>query len=214
MSSSPRVVVFGGSGFLGSQLVRALALDGMTVTAVARRGRYHAEWPAGINMIAGDVTDQTFVRSVTQGASAVYLMTAGSALAWEDWRRAFVDSAGTVADACTENGVGRLIYVSSIAALYLGAAGRVIDETTGVDSRANLRSYYARAKAEAEKLLFDRHATQKLPVVVMRPGIVVGTELGLRYVLLGVGKRPERSALCPGAGRCRRSGHRAAEARY
>src|SRR5262249_7281329 len=36
------------------------------------------------------------------------------------------------------------------------------------------RNYYARAKGAAEVILMEMHSTQRLPVVIFRPGIVIG----------------------------------------
>jgi len=185
MPSSRKIVVFGGTGFVGSPLVQALADQGASVTVVARRNRRTESWPSEVRLVTGDAGDRDLVMGLTEGADAVYLMTAGSATAWEDWKRTFVDSAATVADCCQKNGVRRLIYVSSIAALYLGDPGKTIDETAGVDAQSNERSFYARAKAEAEKLLLERHAKQALPVVIVRPGIVVGPGGMLNHSGLG-----------------------------
>jgi nucleoside-diphosphate-sugar epimerase len=78
-----------------------------------------------------------------------------------------------VAESCLEQRVDRLVYVSSIAALYLGARGS-IDERTGPDPKAERRSHYSRAKILAEQLLQEMHARSSLPVVILRPGVVVG----------------------------------------
>jgi nucleoside-diphosphate-sugar epimerase len=64
--------------------------------------------------------------------------------------------------------------VSSIAALYLGERGAVATNDTPTDERLNERCDYARAKALCEQLLLDLHKTQRLPVVIIRPAIVIG----------------------------------------
>jgi len=63
-------VVFG-SGPLGRAVMQALVAHGHSVRMVSRSGAM-AETPAGVEVIAGDLYDPTFVRRVTQGASAAY----------------------------------------------------------------------------------------------------------------------------------------------
>ena len=63
-----------------------------------------------------------------------------------------------VAEACLEHGVERLVYVSSTAALYLGATpGRCSDDVP--PTRAAERALYARGKTEAEQALLALHAS-------------------------------------------------------
>ena len=90
-----------------------------------------------------------------------------------------------MAENCLRHRVERLVYTSSIAALYLGERCG-IDERTGPDPKAVKRSHYSRAKSLAEKLLQDLHRTAGLPVVVVRPGVVVGPKGMLNHSGLGI----------------------------
>jgi nucleoside-diphosphate-sugar epimerase len=73
-----------------------------------------------------------------------------------------------------------LIYVSSIAALFLGARDSIVTSLTEADPYPQYRSSYAQAKAEAEGLLLALYRDRSLPVCILRPGIVVG-EGGVRF---------------------------------
>jgi nucleoside-diphosphate-sugar epimerase len=65
----------------------------------------------------------------------------------------------------------------------------VVTKETEIDHRFELRGHYARAKIVAEQLLMDLHRTQQLPVVIFRPGIVVGAGGPAEH--LGVGYWPD-----------------------
>jgi nucleoside-diphosphate-sugar epimerase len=97
----------------------------------------------------------------------------GGGESWADFQRDFVDGTAAVAKACRDFGVRRLIYTSSSAALYLGKSG-AINESAGPDPRPEVRSLYSRGKVEAERVLMRWHRDHGLPVVIMRPCIVVG----------------------------------------
>ncbi|MCA8965461.1 MAG: NAD(P)-dependent oxidoreductase, partial [Planctomycetes bacterium] len=76
------------------------------------------------------------------------------------------------ADAARAAGVRRLVYTSSTAALWLGAAGAVGGDC-GTDPQPQARSGYARGKIAAEREL--QAARQAgLEVTIVRPAIVLG----------------------------------------
>ena len=70
--------------------------------------------------------------------------------------------------------VKRLIYTGTIDSYYAGKNAGTITEETPLDPTIARRNHYARAKAGAEVVLMDMHRTQALPVVIFRPGIVIG----------------------------------------
>src|SRR5262249_39537327 len=65
-------------------------------------------------------------------------------------------------------------YTGTIASYYAGARAGTITEQTPLDRNIGRRDYYARTKAAAEVILMEMHRTQRLPVVIFRPGIVIG----------------------------------------
>jgi len=66
------------------------------------------------------------------------------------------------------------VHVGSIAALYLGPGSASITGSTPPDPQAERRADYARAKAACDRALLDLHTRDGLPVVIVRPGVVVG----------------------------------------
>ncbi|MGI9505099.1 MAG: NAD-dependent epimerase/dehydratase family protein, partial [Geminicoccaceae bacterium] len=58
--------------------------------------------------------------------------------------------------------------------LYLGDAGEVIKASTPPDPKSEERGEYARAKALCDEDLIGLHRKSDLPVVILRPGLVVG----------------------------------------
>jgi nucleoside-diphosphate-sugar epimerase len=184
MTGNADVVVFGGTGFIGRPLVRRLAEAGHRVRVVSRRAApLFADCP-GVSCERGDVAEPEAVAAAIRGAATVYLLTTGGGDSWADFERDVVRGTAHVAEACVAAGVQRLIYTSSIAALYLGDRG-VVDESYGVDARPYDRCLYARAKIAAEAILRQAHAERGLPVVIVRPGLVVGEGGSVQHAGVG-----------------------------
>jgi len=167
------VVVIGGRGFIGRGLVRLLLADGCRVRVVSRSAARQENDPPELEYIRGEVGDPDAMMSAIKGADVVYHLAMGGGATWADYQRDFVDGTAYVAKACMTHGVSRLIYASSTAGLYLGRRGSM-DERDGVDSKPELRSMYSRGKILGEELLLDLHKKSGLPVVIMRPAVVLG----------------------------------------
>lgn len=181
-----RVLVIGGTGFIGRPLVRRLVETGAAVRVMARRPP-----PAptegsmeSVEYVRGEVADPAALAHATDGISVVYDLSRGGGPTWDDHLRDLVRGAENVAEACLQRGVRRLVYTSTIAALQLDRRGR-IDESAGADPRPHLRSSYVRAKIFAEEALRRLYATRRLPVVITRPGIVIGRGNRLSHPGLG-----------------------------
>ena len=152
------VTVFGGSGFVGAQVVRALAKRGWRVrVAVRRPGLAYDLKPLGdvgqIQTVRCDIADEAAVADALRGASAAVNLVG---ILYETPGRKFqavhVDGSRRIAEACAAAGIDRLVKVSAIGA--------------NPDSDAA----YARSKAEAEMAVRN----VKPDAVVIRPSIVFG----------------------------------------
>lgn len=171
------VAVLGGTGFIGKATVERLMKAGYSVGVMARsmRGLPELFQSPSVTLIEGDVTKREDVARGIGGAKFVVNLAHGGAVgSREAIVGAIVGSADAVAQACMDTGVKRLIHVSSIAALYLGDEAETISPATPPDPNGNERADYSFAKAEAERRLIALHKEKGLPVVIQRPGIVVG----------------------------------------
>ena len=182
-----RVVVVGGSGNVGTSLLRALADEpGVdSILGLARRIP-EAKFPK-TEWRQADIA-RAPLRPHFQGADAVVH------LAWliqpgRDKQRLHevnVDGSARVFTAAAAAGVGALVYASSVGAYAPGPKDRRVDEswpTTGIKS-----SFYARHKAEVERLL-DRFEGEHpaTRVVRLRPGLIFKREAasGIRRLFAG-----------------------------
>ncbi|MBB4196974.1 NADH dehydrogenase [Rhodoblastus sphagnicola] len=160
-SSSDRIVtVFGGSGFIGRHLVRALAREGWRVRVATRRPElaYHLQ-PLGkvgqIHAVQANIRFPESLAAALSGAeAAVNLVGILAETGKQSFDRVQAQGAAAVADAVKNAGIGKFVHMSAI----------------GAD--ANSASAYARSKAlgEAAVLSATPHAN------ILRPSVVFGPE--------------------------------------
>jgi len=170
------VVIMGGTGFIGRYVVKRFLEAGMRVAVMART--VHSLPPIfsdpRVRLHAGDICDATAVRDAIGQASIVINLAHGGGGSSAEGEDNMVKGAKTVAEACVEKGVQRLVHVGSIAGLYLGPQELPITGESPPDPLATKRADYARAKANCDRLLLELHTQKRLPVCILRPGVVVG----------------------------------------
>ncbi|MBV8136410.1 MAG: NAD-dependent epimerase/dehydratase family protein [Deltaproteobacteria bacterium] len=172
----PTVLVFGATGFIGRELVRQLLAGGYCVRAAVRgSGAVLATLDNGnLEIVPIDIASKASLRSAMEGIDHVYHLARVNAKTWGEYLERDVEPTRLIAESCLLAKVKRLIYTSTIDSYYAGSRAGVITEQTPLDPRISRRNYYARAKAAAEAILIKMHAEEKLPVVIFRPGIVIG----------------------------------------
>lgn len=168
-----RILVTGGSGFVGSQLARTLAAGGHEVVACGRNP-YRVPFPlAGPKFVRCDLTDAEQLRRASESCDLVY--HAGAlASPWgraRDFHEVNVEGTRNVVEACLANNVQRMVHVSSTAVHFdYRAATNVREDAPLAKPFAN---DYAASKAAAEQVV--RQAVDSgLDAVVIRARAVFG----------------------------------------
>ncbi|PPD41503.1 MAG: complex I NDUFA9 subunit family protein [Methylocystis sp.] len=154
------VTVFGGSGFVGRYVVRALARDGWRVRIACRRPdlAFHLQ-PQGrvgqVMAVQANVRHPESVAAALRGASAVVnlvgILAEGGA---QKFAKVQAEGARVIAEAAKAAGVENVVHVSAI----------------GAD--ANSASEYARSKAQGEAAVLDAVPS----AVILRPSVIFGIE--------------------------------------
>lgn len=175
VAKSPKVLVIGGTGFIGRALVRRLIEQGHQVRVLARNpGEATDLAELGVDLYRGDFTDPDAVRSALGGIEEVFHLARGTGNSWEEYLKYDVEPTRRVAELCLQAGVRRLYYASSIAIYEAGTPGETINEETRPVPSMLRANPYARSKTENERMLLEMHESSKLPVVLFRPGVVLG----------------------------------------
>ena len=125
-------------------------------------------------MVVGDLSRDSDLADALAGIRCVYHLARPNVKTWDEWVEHEVEATRRVGEACLAANADRLIYTGTIDSYYAGARAGTITEETPLDSRISGRNYYARAKALSEQTLWTLSRERGLPVVILRPGIVIG----------------------------------------
>jgi predicted dehydrogenase/nucleoside-diphosphate-sugar epimerase len=189
--SRPTVLVFGGTGFIGRELIRKLLQAGYSIRAATRgSGGVLDEFDSDrLEIVRLDLRSESELKKVMEGIEFVYhLAVAPTAKTWDEQLQNNVELTRRIGEACLAARVKRLIYTGTIDSYYAGAWTDVITERTPLDKNINRRNYYGRAKGAEEDLLMEMYRNDQLPLVIFRPGIVMGPG-GIPFHF-GVGRWP------------------------
>ena len=172
----PNILVLGGTGFIGRQLIKQLLAKGHEVRAAARGSSVQLEEIGSdrLEIVRADMRSEADLARILDGVEYVFHLATTAAKTWNDYVEREIEPARALARACLERGVKRLIYTGTIDSYYAGSRAGRITEATPLDPKIKRRNVYARAKAAVEELLSEMHRTEGLPVVIVRPGIVIG----------------------------------------
>jgi dihydroflavonol-4-reductase len=171
-----KVLVTGGTGFLGANLAAALAGRGDSVRVLRRASSsLLALEGLPIEHVIGDITEPDAVERAVEGCDLVFHVAAIAAY-WRDkpGRIYHVNVEGTriVMQACLRAGVPRVVHTSSVAAVGIAAGGAIADETTPFDAFSATFAY-ADSKQRAETVVRDAVA-RGLSAVIVNPASVFG----------------------------------------
>lgn len=148
-------LVVGGSGFVGRHLVAALAARGARVAVPTRRRERakHLILLPTVDVVESDARDSSTLAGLAAGCDAV--INLAGILHGPGFKRAHVELAQAVVNACHKAGVRRLLHMSA-----LGAAAAAPSE-------------YLRSKGQGEQAVL---AADDVEVTVFRPSVIFGPE--------------------------------------
>lgn len=171
----PTAMVIGGTGFIGRALTRRLVAQGHDVRVLSRgRNGPFPDLPDSVETVPVDLYDLDALTASMQGIQQVYNLARSLESTWSDALIHDVGVATRIGVAAERAGVKRLIYTGTIASYDMSDPSVTITEDTQFPADMTARNMYARSKAECERQLLKMQRERGLPLVIARPGIVVG----------------------------------------
>ena len=170
--SGKRVLVTGGTGFIGGRLVETLVRDCAAKVRVLVRDFTHvpriSRFP--IELVRGDVTSLEDVSRAVTGCELVFHCAYGNQGSAGLRRRATVLGTRNVVTAASLRSADRVVYVSTLA-VYGHAPNGDLTESA---PRKYTGEVYGDSKLDAEKVAFALADRYKVPLTVVQPTIVYG----------------------------------------
>ena len=183
--SGLRVLVTGGCGFMGSEVVRQLSKHGAYVNVLDNLSSGHEDYIAGyknVRLIKGDLTDEFTVSKAIDGNDYVLHLAAlpfipDSYYYPKDFFTTNVQGTINLAMASLKK-IKRYVHVSS-SEVYGSALYTPMDE----NHPTLPQSTYSVSKLAAERVVYTIHKEHDLPVVIIRPFNSFGPNITQPYII-------------------------------
>jgi dihydroflavonol-4-reductase len=175
-----RVFVTGGTGLIGSYLLRYLVRNGYTRVRALKRATSRMdlveEIKGAVEWVEGDLEDIFSLEEALQGVQQVYHCAAVVSFQERDAQRIIrinTQGAANVVNLSLRCGVEKLLHVSSTAALGWSKPGETVTEKSHWQKN-KLNSNYSISKHLSEQEAW-RGMAEGLPTVVVNPSVVLGS---------------------------------------
>jgi predicted dehydrogenase/nucleoside-diphosphate-sugar epimerase len=193
-SAPPRIVVTGGTGFLGREVLHQLRAREVPVRSVTRRSPPAWDRVPGVEYQVADLADGLSAEALT-GIDAVIHCAAETSGGWDAHERNSTGATERLLVAAADAGVRHVVYISSIAVL---AGPDPLTESSPLQEGKE-SGPYVWGKAEAERRARALGEELGIRVTVLRPGAIVdwrqldppgklGRRIGNLFVAVGAGR--------------------------
>lgn len=170
-----KVLVTGGTGFIGTHLVRKLIDEKNEVRCLVRKNS-NTDFlkETGVEIVFGNITDKDSLKDVTNGVDIVYhlasLVDHKHSKTYEEHYNVSVVGTENLVKDCFENKIKKFVYISSIAAVGIRNTKELINEK----SECKPITAYGKAKLETEKMVLNYLKNDGFPVNIIRPPVIYG----------------------------------------
>jgi dihydroflavonol-4-reductase len=176
---STKVLVTGGTGFLGAYVIKEMVQKGFAVSVLRRSNKLPAFIASKIfndvSWIEGDILDVTVLEEAMEGVDIVIHAAAKVSFSSSQKAALFqtnIEGTANVVNAAIACQVPRLIHISSVAAIGRTKNGDLVNETKQwVDDKRNTN--YAVSKHLAEMEVW-RGVGEGLSAVIVNPSTIIG----------------------------------------
>ncbi len=169
------ILVTGGAGLVGNELIAQLLAQGKTVKAIYNKSPLKFANSSSLISVPCDILDVYALEDAMQDVTEVYHCAAIVSFAPKDEKKLYkinVEGTANVVNACLNAGVRKLVYVSSVAALGRIRVGEMINENMQWTPETS-NSKYGHSKYLAEMEVW-RGVAEGLNAVIVNPVIILG----------------------------------------
>lgn len=173
MQRYKKIGITGANSFLGTNVVLEFLSRGVEIRAIVRRSNAVLDSSKGVEVVKGNVTERGDLAKCFKGCDAIVhiaAITDQSLLKYEEYRSFNVGVLSKIIDVAREEGIKRVVFVSSSNTIGNGSKERPADESEPLLAPYN-RQFYARSKVEAEALLKE---AKDLDGVIVNPCFMLG----------------------------------------
>ena len=179
ISISPMILVTGGTGFIGSYIIKNLVEKGHAVRAIRRSNKLPFYISTHIlnkvQWVEGDVLDIVSLSDAMKGADAVIHSAAIVSFSKKERHLMYqvnVEGTANVVNSAVESGIKRFLHISSVAALGRTSKPESVTEQKKWEENKN-NTHYAISKHHSELQVW-RGFAEGLEGVIINPSTVLG----------------------------------------
>jgi predicted dehydrogenase/nucleoside-diphosphate-sugar epimerase len=177
LKHAERVLVTGGTGFLGKRLIGQLVAEGYPVRVLARKlSNIEPLKKMGVEIFYGDVADKTSLEQAFNGIDMVVHAAAGTSGNQRDCETGTLLGTRNVIDLSKKFKIKKLVYISSCSVYGVAdyKTDQLVNEDSSLERYPERRGDYSASKQTAEGFVIEAIKAKDLSVVILRPGTIYG----------------------------------------
>ena len=167
-----RILVTGGTGFLGIHLVRSLVDDDKQVRVLTRSSSRAHSLDSCVEIVEGDITNTGACARAMQGIDTVFHLAAAyrePGVSQDHYRQVHVNGTRQLLEIALSQGIEKFVHCSTV-----GVLSHIENPPADETWPHSPGDIYQATKSEAEKLALDFQTTHDFPLTIARPTPIYG----------------------------------------